>query len=117
MAIEPLLKPKPRVLERDAKRKAKETQRRETYRVVEQRDQMTCRCCQKRVRKTMELRMDLLEHHHVNGRDVADAEGSWNVCLLCRGCHDERHVTRTLHISGNADGLLTFERGDERWTG
>ncbi|MCR4375639.1 MAG: hypothetical protein NUW22_12400 [Acidobacteria bacterium] len=96
-------------LDRKTKKAAETvTQRRKVYKSVEVRDKMRCRACGVRVRKTAGLAGNRLEHHHVNGRTGPAAETTRNVCLLCKSCHDERHVKRTLNISGNADGVLAI---------
>jgi hypothetical protein len=105
----------PRATTKDKTKKAIAKQRKDAYLAVEKRDAMRCRCCGKPLVRTLELRLDKLEHHHVNGRDVADAEGTWNLGCICRECHDERHVTRVLKISGNADGKLRMEKAGRVW--
>ena len=34
----------------------------------------------------------LLVEHHINGREVDDADGNWNICWLCPDEHDEVHA-------------------------
>lgn len=91
--------------------------RREAYRIVEIRDAMQCRACGRRVVRTSELRPDALEHHHIRGRGGKNAETTGNLILLCRECHELRHLKRELSISGNADQQLTFEYRGRTWRG
>ncbi len=105
----------PRAVTKDKRKKAVVKQRRDSYIAIEHRDAMLCRCCGKKVVRTLELRLDRLEHHHVNGRDVPDAEGTWNLACVCKECHDERHLKRTLRIAGDADGFLRMKQGDKAW--
>jgi len=110
-------KPPPRAREKAAKTAATERQRRETYRLVELRDGMKCRACARRVVKTTILSLARLEHHHVRGRGRKDSESTANLVCLCKGCHDDRHVTRSLSVTGNADSTLTFEQDGRVWHG
>lgn len=112
----PLWKSEPRSTVKDQKKKATEKQRRDSYLLIEKRDGMRCRCCGKLLVRTLELRLDKLEHHHVNGRDVKDAEGTWNLACVCRECHDKRHVTRTLQIKGDANAAIRMKEGKKTWT-
>ena len=102
----------PRAVTKDKRKKATVKQRRDSYIAIEARDNMHCRCCGQKVVRTLELRLDRLEHHHVNGRDVQDAEGTWNLACVCKECHDERHLTRKLKVSGNADKRLRMETAE-----
>ena len=87
--------------------------RRAVYQAVEARDGMCCRACGRKVVKGGGLRLDALEHHHIHqGRKV---ESTNAIMCACRECHDARHVTRTLHIEGNADATLTFEQDGRKW--
>jgi hypothetical protein len=90
-----------------AKERKTEKDRREAYRLVDIRDGRKCRACGSK---------QDLEHHHIRGRQVKDAETTGNICLLCGDCHDLRHVKRTLVITGNANQLLTFELGGKVWS-
>lgn len=85
------------------------------YKAAELRDGLVCRICGRKVRKAVTLSVDRLEHHHINGRGTLAHETAENVCVSCKGCHDERHVKRTLHISGNANGKLRCEQGGKVW--
>lgn len=103
--------------DRAAKVRRTEADRRATYRLVELRDGMKCRACAIRVVKTLTVQGNRCEHHHIRGRGAKDSETSSNVCLLCLQCHELRHVKRLLHIAGNADGTLKFERDGNVWRG
>lgn len=100
---------------RTASAKAIETARRVAYREAEQRDGLSCRVCGRKVRKGLTLGVDRLEHHHINGRGTIEYETSGNVAITCKGCHDDRHVRRTLHLSGDANGRLRCEHGSRIW--
>ena len=111
-------KPVSRLVERTEKRARVSRQRDETYRLVELRDGMRCRCCARRVVKTTALDRARLEHHHIRGRGRKDSETTANICVLCLECHEARHLTRTLTITGNADSTLTFSREERNpWYG
>jgi len=106
---------KPLATEKEESRKQTAKDRRIAYVLVEKRDAMLCRCCGKPLVRTLERRLDKLEHHHIDGRDVGDAETTRNIVCVCRECHDERHVTRQLSISGDGDGKLRMQKGARVW--
>lgn len=85
------------------------------YREVERRDGLVCRVCRRRVRKTLTLAVNRLEHHHIDGRGGLVRETTSNICVTCKGCHDDRHVRRVLQISGDANGELRCERDGQEW--
>ena len=87
------------------------------YRLVDIRDGYKCRCCFRFVSAANADPARRSEHHHINGRVGKHAESTENICLLCRACHDLRHVKRTLVIVGNANQPLTFELGGKVWHG
>lgn len=105
----------PLATEKHVERKATTRQRRDSYLAVERRDAMLCRCCGKPLVRSTERRLDKLEHHHVYGREIKEAEHTWNIACICRECHDKRHVTRVLRITGNADRKLWMQEGDKKW--
>jgi len=78
-------------------------------RAVNVRDNYTCRSCGRRCVQTLTVQDDRLEHHHVIPKSKGGPDTTANVCILCLQCHDERHVKRTLHISGDANGELTIQ--------
>lgn len=100
-------------------REARNTERKRlaAYRLAEFRDGMRCRACGRKVVKTLSVVPNRCEHHHIAGRQVKDSEETRNIVILCLQHHEERHIKRTLHISGNADSTLTFTRGSEVWHG
>lgn len=100
---------------RSARAKAIETAQKAAYRLVDARDGLICRVCGRRVKKTLTLAVDRLEHHHVNGRGRIEDEAPENICVVCKGCHDDRHVKRTLHLSGNANKRLRCEQDGKVW--
>lgn len=99
-----------------AKLRRKERDRRDAYRLVDIRDGGTCRACGRRTFVGVPGSLGR-EHHHIRGRQVKDAETTGNLCVLCKDCHDLRHVKRTLVITGNADQMLTFEQDGKVWHG
>jgi hypothetical protein len=85
---------------------------------VDIRDKGVCRACGVLTRLGVPLSdPKRREHHHIRGRQVRDAETTGNIGTLCGGCHDLRHVKRTLVIVGNADQPLTFELDGKVWHG
>jgi len=42
-------------------------------------------------------------------------ESTAAIVCLCRECHDARHVSRVLHIEGDADQTLLFTEGAAKW--
>jgi hypothetical protein len=114
--IVPLLKTT-RLKDKEAKRKACDARWREVKRIVDTRDSGRCRACGRRTRACMEIVADRREHHHVRPRRKGRLDETSEVAILCKSCHDDRHVTRTLHITGNADATLTFEKDGRTWNG
>ncbi len=91
-----------------AKVRKVERDRREAYRLVDIRDGRKCRACGASKN---------LEHHHLIGRGRRESESTAAICLLCKSCHDLKHVKRTLRITGNANQVLTFELLGKVWNG
>ena len=110
-------KPVSRARQKAARRASTTAQRRDVYRLVELRDGMKCRACGIRLLKTVELDLKRVEHHHIRGRGGKDSETTANILCLCLGCHQQRHVERSLSITGNADSTVVFERGERQWFG
>lgn len=106
-----------RLNEKASKAKADDKHWREVCRVVDVRDGRYCRCCQRKVVKVLAAQPDRLEHHHVVPRSLGGEDTPANVAVVCLECHQRRHVTRELSITGNANGLLTFERKGLTWQG
>lgn len=102
---------------RASKARNVQKQRLAAYRLAEFRDGGRCRACGRRTLKILTIHPRRLEHHHIAGRSVEHAEDTRNIVCLCRECHEDRHVRRTLHISGNADTSLRFERDGRIWFG
>lgn len=90
---------------------------RHVCRIVDKRDDYRCRACGRRVVQTLAVQHNRLERHHVIPRSLSGENRTSNVCLLCLDCHTDRHVTRTLTITGNANQRLSFEQGGKRWKG
>jgi 5-methylcytosine-specific restriction endonuclease McrA len=91
------------------KQRNKTRDRAHAYRLVNVRDRYRCRACGR----------PGVEHHHIRGRQIRNAEHSSNVILICRECHNLRHVKRVLVITGNADSRVTFENTEtgKTWDG
>ena len=100
-----------------AKVRQTEKDRRDVYRLVELRDGMRCRACGQKLRKDLALHPHRLEHHHIRGRGRKDSETTANICCVCLRCHEDRHVKRTLTVTGNADSTLVFTRDNQTWHG
>lgn len=109
-------KPTPRVLEKAAKRKAIEQQRRAAYRLVDERDGLKCRCCKRQCHRFMGLSWNRLEHHHLLPRSLGGKDDTGNLVSLCFWCH-YLVTMHALEIKGNADEHLMFERNGSVWHG
>jgi 5-methylcytosine-specific restriction endonuclease McrA len=107
MAIEPLAKPKPRVVERAERVKAKTSKRREVYALVNRRDQYRCRACGLACDPSATDILKKGHHHHVRYRSRGGDDETANICILCAFCHAAVH-RRDLGVSGNADSTLVF---------
>ena len=87
-------KPAPRLQERTAQRRNALRAWQECVRVVDARDQFTCRCCGRHLTRTLTVCPQRLEHHHLHGRNVAPERitDPSSVVSLCMACH--QRVTR-----------------------
>lgn len=110
-------KPTPRARQRDKNDREADRNWLAVCRAVELRDGFRCRCCKGRVVKTIRLQGDRLEHHHVIPLSLGGPDTVENVAITCKNCHDDRHVSRVLHIKGNAEKRLTFEKDGDVWHG
>lgn len=90
---------------------------RELCRFVNERDGYRCRCCQRHVVFSLKRQDARAEHHHVIPLSLGGPDTQQNVALICLKCHEDRHVKRTLHITGNANKKLTFEQDGKTWIG
>lgn len=90
---------------------------RQVCRAVDTRDGLICRACRCRLVKTLTVQPNRCEKHHVIPRSLQGPDETCNVANLCLSCHEARHVTRTLTITGNANQRLSFEQGGKRWKG
>ena len=106
-----------RVDTRETERLATEREWFELCRQVDARDHFRCRACGCRVVKTLTMRANRTERHHVIPRSRGGKDTTQNVCTLCLSCHGQRHITQTLLITGDADSRLTFEKGGKIWHG
>ena len=84
-------------------------------RTVDARDGLICRVCRRRLTITVRVVANRRERHHIIPKSLQGPDESWNVANVCLDCHQARHVTRTLHNSGNADKRLRCERDGKVW--
>jgi 5-methylcytosine-specific restriction endonuclease McrA len=104
--------------------RSKSEQRKTVYELVNDRDQMCCRVCQRYCPTNAIGVLDRGHHHHLVYRSAGGRDETWNVCLLCPKCHDAEHKSK-LQISGNADerdpatgklnGIKLEKLGDGQW--
>lgn len=106
-----------RLTDTAAKRKAAEAKRQEVYRLVDRRDGHHCRACGRKVITTIAFVPERRERHHVIPRSLGGKDATRNVLTLCLECHQARHVTRALTMTGNANQPVTFERDGQQWKG
>jgi len=104
-------KPTPRLQDRVQQRREAMRAWLECCRIVDARDKYLCRCCGRKVRKTLTVCPERLEHHHLHGRRVAperryDPSAVITVCLECHGGLT-RHEIEPIGVL-NADGPLHF---------
>ena len=92
-------KPNSRAADKQEKRKAKERNKREVYKLVRARDGKRCRNCKS---------PEDLHHHHLRFRSLGGGDSTRNLLLLCARCHADVHGYR-LYIEGlDANGILQF---------
>lgn len=86
---------------------------------MDARDSFRCRACRRLCRRTLALVADRWERHHIVSRSRVGRDTPENVMGCCRRCQDLIHVTRELHVEGNANviGGLTFEQDGRTWKG
>jgi 5-methylcytosine-specific restriction endonuclease McrA len=106
-----------RLTDRTAEKRAEDKHWHDVCRAVDARDGMRCRACGRKVVRTLARQVDRLEHHHVIPRSLGGQDEAKNVANICLECHDDRHVTRTLEIRGNANSKLTFKQNGKTWRG
>lgn len=80
--------------------------------IVFDRDKGRCRCCLRRVIKTLDLQMNRAEVHHCHGRRGALRHDDRAALLLCSGCHEK--VTGKVNEKVIIEATQTFrtERGE-----
>lgn len=96
----PLPKPQSRAALKKQSERDKEREWQQVRKVVLVRDHYRCRYCGT---------ADHVDVHHIRFRSRGGADVPENLAALCRCCHREIHGYR-LHISGDANGSLRFER-------
>lgn len=100
--------------DRADKRKATRTHKDAVYADVDKRDGMVCRCCGRRLVRTLELKPNRLERHHVIPLSQMGETETWNMVVLSQKCHEK--VTRhQMTVVGNADEALVFTADGKTW--
>ncbi len=105
--------PKPSKLDRvlraqDEKREA-ERAKRETYAVVDVRDNRRCRCCARQGNPYATTTLGRLHHVHLLDASLLGPMSPENVYLGCWLCHALIHAKQLRPIGENANELLQFE--------
>ena len=66
-------------------------------------------------------RQTVLHIHHIEGRDILNAEHPSNKCEICPSCHAEIHegliVIEKWASTSSGKKLLWFKKGEESFTG
>ena len=106
-----LQKPPSRAAEKAEKKRETEREKRRVYKSVNIRDRYTCRACGTQPRQWQMP----LHHHEIRFRSAGGTFTTANVCLLCAKDHADIHAHR-LTVTGDANGVLTFERDGKVWT-
>lgn len=77
---------------------------------IAKRDKHRCRLCGKSCAygNPIETKAD---PHHIIFASAGGPDESWNLLLLCRGCHDLCHKVRRFWLSGNANDRDPAGRG------
>lgn len=109
-----ILKPPSRAAERRVKKAQADLQKRAVYRRVDERDGYRCRCCGRPIARQGGL-LNGGHHHEIRYRSLGGPISTANCVLLASACHADVHAGRLI-ISGDADGVLTFERRGKAWT-
>jgi 5-methylcytosine-specific restriction endonuclease McrA len=120
----PVPKPVPRLVSRTTKQRDEDKQWKAVCRYVDERDRFRCRCCGRRLVRTLTLCEERLEHHHLEARSLMPelVHDVRNVIAVCKACHDKltRHEIEPMGTerfsfgSGtylNADCPLVFVKG------
>jgi predicted restriction endonuclease len=89
--------------ERAKKAFARDAVWRAVLRKVALRDGNKCRVCGKRCRFGAHQIRYYADPHHVTPRSLGGGDTLDNIAMLCRPCHDERHVHGRLAIEGDAN--------------
>ena len=121
LPFRPVPKPAPRLIDRVARQRAENAALRTSYRQVDVRDHFACRCCGRRLVKTLTLCPARAEHHHLVGRWIAPMLRAdvRNIIAVDAECHGKltRHellvkAATFYRVDGrtypNADGPLMF---------
>jgi 5-methylcytosine-specific restriction endonuclease McrA len=107
---------KPRLIDKETARKEAERKWLSVCREVDARDKYRCLCCERKVKRTLSVRADRIERHHVIPKSLSGPSEPWNVITLCLACHSARHVTGVLSIGHSMDGRIIFQADGEPWT-
>ena len=71
--------------------------------VIFERDKGRCRLCGLKCWYGSAKLSERADAHHIIFASAGGPDESWNLLLLCRGCHDLVHVMKRFFLSGNAD--------------
>lgn len=115
MSVEPIAKPTSRAAERKGQKAAAKTRQRKVYALVTIRDKRRCRACTDEADPSATDMTRHGHHHHIRFRSAGGQDTSENLALLCNACHADVHAHRLI-VTGNASGVLTFEKDGQIWT-
>ena len=110
-----LQKPRPRASEKAENKKKALAHKLAVYRHVDVRDGYKCRATGKRVDPRASSMLDKGHHHEIRFRSLGGKIETSNVVLLSAEAHADVHAGRLI-ITGDANGVLTFERDGKVWT-
>lgn len=76
-----------------------------------ERDKGRCRLCGMKCWYGAAKLSEKADPHHIIFASAQGPDESWNLLLLCRGCHDLVHIVKRFYLSGNADHRDQFGKG------
>ncbi len=80
----------------------------QVYHLVNVRDGFKCRCCGRRGSPHASTLLDKLHHDHIIERSLGGETETFNLCLLCARCHEQK-TAHVIEPEGNPDaGTLIF---------
>lgn len=80
-------------------------------RTIMLRDKGRCRLCGKRCSYSAASLSTKADPHHIIFQSAGGEDTTANVLVLCRSCHDDLHVHRSVMLSGDADERDEMNRG------